>query len=154
MANTHTIIVGVNNTAASMEALSLACIAGRGQRSKIFVIHVLEVRRSLPVNADLDTEARQGEQILRKAEEVAAKAGATVQAELLQAREAGQALVDEALAREADALAVGISLSPVLGHFRLGSTATFALQRAPCDVWLIRQGTQKRHQHAEEVASG
>ena len=136
-----------------MEAVSVACLSARAQRSKVYVIHVIEVRRALPVNAELDTEARHGEQILRKAEEIAGRVGVAVHGELLQARDAGPALVEEALAREADAVVVGLSISPVLGQFRLGGTAAHVLQNAPCDVWLIRQGTNAKHHESGEVDS-
>jgi nucleotide-binding universal stress UspA family protein len=120
------------------------------KRSKVHVVHVIEVKRSVALNTDLETEARMGEQILRRAEEAAAQAGATIEAELLQAREAGQALVEEARARRADAVAIGLSVSPVQGDFRMGRTAAYVLRHAEADVWLIRRGTKSRAGKAEE----
>lgn len=152
MAANHTIIVGVSASPASLEAVTVACRAAKATRSRVLVIHVIEVKRSLAVNAELDAEARKGEQILRRAEEVAAQAGVTVEAELLQARQAGEALVEEARNRNADALAIGLGTSPVLGHFRMGKTAAYVLQYSPSSVWLIRAGSLPAHTHVEETA--
>jgi nucleotide-binding universal stress UspA family protein len=150
MPHPHTIIIGVSNSPASLEAVTVACLAAKNRRSQVHVVHVIEVKRSLPVNAELDTEARQGEQVLRRAEEAATQLGVQVKAELLQARLAGEALVEEARNRKADALAIGLGKSPILGHFRLGRTAQHILQHAETDVWLIRKGTAPAHSHLEE----
>jgi nucleotide-binding universal stress UspA family protein len=150
MPNAHTIIVGVDNSPASLEAVAVACRAAKATKSRVRVIHVIEVRRELPVNAELDSEARKGEQVLRRAEEVAAQNGTVVEAELLQARQAGEALVQEAQSRGAEALVIGLGASPVLGHFRLGKTATHVLQHSPTDVWIIRRGSLPRRPRGEE----
>jgi nucleotide-binding universal stress UspA family protein len=153
MPQAHTIIVGVDGSPASLEAVAVACRAAKATKSRVCLIHVIEVRRVLPVNAELDSEARKGEQVLRRAEEVAAQNTTVVQAELLQARQAGEALVHEARNRGAEALVIGLGTSPVLGHFRLGKTASYVLQHSPADVWLIRRGTLPAHTRVEENAT-
>jgi nucleotide-binding universal stress UspA family protein len=148
-AHAHTIIVGVTNSQASIDALTAALALARQRKSKVYVVHVLEVLRSLPLTSELDVEARKGEQVLRKAEQAASTVGYAIEGELLQAREAGQALVDEAREREADLVVVGIGRRRVLGDASLGRTATFVLKHADCDVWIIQQGTVRPHEHLE-----
>jgi nucleotide-binding universal stress UspA family protein len=152
MAANHTIIVGVSSSPASLEAVTVACRAAKATRSRVHIVHVIEVKRSLGVNAELDAEARRGEQILRRAEEAASQTGVAVEAELLQARQAGEALVEEARNRHADVLAIGLSTSPVLGHFRMGRTAAYVLQHSPASVWIIRAGSLPAHTHVEETS--
>ena len=60
--------------------------------------------------------------------------------ELLQAREAGQAIVDEARDRGVDAIILGIGYKRLIGAFQVGRTADFVLKNAPCQVWVVRQG--------------
>jgi nucleotide-binding universal stress UspA family protein len=125
-----------------MEALALACVVARQRKAKVFAVNVIEVLRSLPLDAQLDTDARRGEQVLRKAEEVASAQGYQVSGELLQAREAGQAIVDEARERDIDVIVLGVRRRPLVGHFDMGRTAEFVLRNAPCEVWVVRQGAK------------
>src|SRR4051794_35717534 len=113
MATNHIILVPVTNSPASLEAVSVACVLAKQRKSKVYAVHVIEVVRALPLNAEMDADARRGEQLLRKAEEIASSVGSHLEGELLQAREAGQAIVDEARDRKADTVVLGI------GHKRI-----------------------------------
>lgn len=150
MANLQTILVPVSNTPASMEAVATACALAKARKSKVYVVHVIEVSRSLPLNAELDSEARRGEQILRRADEVASHAGYHVSGELLQARQAGQAIVDEARDRGIGTVILGIPYKDLIGDFRVGRTAQFVLKHAECAVWIIRQGKAAAPSHERE----
>jgi nucleotide-binding universal stress UspA family protein len=149
MATQHTILVPVTNSPASLQAVTVACGAARARKSKVYAVHVIEVLRSLPLNAEMESEARRGEQLLRKAEEVAHAAGYQVVGELLQAREAGQAIVEEAAERQADMIVLGIGNGHRPGNqFDIGRAAQFVLKHAKCEVWVIRQGVNG-HVHPE-----
>ncbi len=150
MAINHVILVPVTNSAASLEAVSVACALGKQRKSKVFAVHVIEVLRSLPLNAEMDADARRGEQLLRKAEEIASATGYHVEGELLQAREAGQAIVDEARDRKADTVVLGIGSKPLIGDFQQGRTADFVLRHATSEVIVVRQGTVPRLEHEHE----
>lgn len=139
MANQHTILVPVTNTAASMEAMSAAVLLAKQRKSKVIALHVIEVGRALPLDAELDAEARRGEQVLRRAEEIAAAAGIHVSGELIQARKAGQAIVDEATDRGIDTIIMGVGYKRMIGAIQMGRTAEYVLRNAPCQVWLVRQ---------------
>ena len=87
---------GSANTFPGNESTVAATVA-KPRKGRVYVVHIIEVTRSLPLNAELDAEARRGEQLIRQAEEVAAHAGYPVSGTLLQAREAGSAILEEAL---------------------------------------------------------
>jgi nucleotide-binding universal stress UspA family protein len=150
MAVQHTILVPVSNNPASMEAVTIACTIGKARKSKVYAVHVIEVNRSIALNSDLESEARRGEQILRRAEEAASHAGYPITGELLQARQAGQAILDEARDRAVDAVIIGVGFAPVIGEFYLGRTAQFVLKHAECDVLIARQGTRPHAHEGEE----
>ena len=61
-----------------------------------------------------------------------------VRGELVQARQAGVAIVDEATAGEADAIAIGLGSQGPFGRFQLDEVSQYVLEHAPCDVWLFR----------------
>ena len=59
---------------------------------------------------------------------------------LLQARDVGAAIVDEASEREADLLVVGLPFRRRFGgDFAIGRTIPYVLKNAPCAVWVIRE---------------
>ncbi|MYE45155.1 MAG: universal stress protein [Chloroflexi bacterium] len=57
---------------------------------------------------------------------------------MCQARQAGHAVVDEAIERNTDAIVVGVGYERPYGRFRLGRLPQYVLAHAPCEVWLFR----------------
>ena len=58
---------------------------------------------------------------------------------LLQARDVGAAIVDEATEREADLLICGLPFKRFGGDFTVGRTIPYILKNAPCGVWVVRE---------------
>lgn len=139
MQQASTILVPITNTQASLDAVTTACTVARPRRAQVVALHVIEVLRALPLNTPMEQEARRGEQILRRAEEVAAVADYHITGALVQAREAGQAIVDEARDRNADIIILGIGYKRLVGEFQVGRTADYILRHAQCQVWVVRQ---------------
>ncbi len=138
MAKLKTFVVPTDGSAASMEAIAIACSFAKRNKGKVYVVHVIEVKRSLPLDADLSEEAARGEEILAQAEKVAETQDFEVEGELLQSREAGHAVVDEAAERRADVLLVGMEAEGPFGGFQAGRLPQYVLKNAPCRVWLWR----------------
>jgi nucleotide-binding universal stress UspA family protein len=132
------ILVPVNGSEASMMAVEFACSIARRGRGKVHVVHVIEVRRALPLDADLTLEAQRGEEILTQAEMAAKRQDFAVEGELLQARDAGHAIVDEAIERSADAIIIGVPYRRPFGEFELSRVPAQVLKTAPCEVVLLR----------------
>lgn len=152
MAQQFTILVPVTNTPASFDAVTAAAGLAKQRKGRIVAVHVIEVNRALPLNAELDAEARRGEQVIRRADEVASHAGIRVEAQLLQARDAGQAIVDEARDRNVDAIVLGVGYKRLTGSFEIGRTVGFVLKNAACQVWVVRQAISPpdhTHEHEE-----
>ncbi len=150
MASPTTILVPLTNNPASMEAIGVAAMVARQRKGKIYVVHVIEVLRSLPLNAEMEAEARRGEQLIRRAEEMAEHHGVSVTGQLLQAREAGPAIVDEARDRNAEVIILGIGYKRLIGAFQVGRTADYILKNATSQVWVIRQGVNAQQPQALE----
>ncbi|HXG36361.1 MAG TPA: universal stress protein [Dehalococcoidia bacterium] len=149
----------VDGSQASMEAVALACSLGKRNKGIVYVVYVIEVARSLPLDAELDVESQRGEEILARAETVALDEDFRVEGELLQARDAGHAVVDEAIERGVEAVIMGIEVAeetagfewpqrgkpkPLALEMDLGRVAQYVLQNAPCEVWLIRRSIGER----------
>ena len=133
------ILVPVAGTGADDEAIRLACQLAKKDKGKIWAIYVITVRRSLPVDAEIEPEIREAEEILDRARSIANEQDYEVEADLLQAREAGPAIVDEAVEREVDLILMGIKHKRRFGQFSLGSVAPYVLENAPCRVILYHQ---------------
>jgi nucleotide-binding universal stress UspA family protein len=137
-AGVRSILVAVDGSQASLDAVSLACSIAKRNKGKVFAVHVIEVKRSLPLDAELAVEASSGEDVLSRAERVAGELDCRIEGELLQAREAGHAIVDEAMERGVDLILMGAEHKAPLGEYRMGRLTEYVLKAAPCNVWLWR----------------
>jgi nucleotide-binding universal stress UspA family protein len=69
---------------------------------------------------------------------VAKEVGHDIDTGLLQAREAGPAIVHEAIQGRADLIVMGVGYRRRLGVFDIGDTISHVLRDAPCHVVLYR----------------
>lgn len=145
------LLVPIDGSQASLRAISVACeIAHRHKGCSVSAVHVIEIPRRLPLEAELVTELEHGEMILGQAEKLAQTQGITINGDLLQARQAGPAIVDEANERGANAIVMGIDYHRPHGTFQLGRLPQYALVHALCEVWLIRYPAENIVEHATD----
>lgn len=137
----HKILVPVIGTEADDEAIRLACRLARRDKGKIWAVYVITVRRSLPLDAEIEPEIRQAENILDRAQSIAEEQEYEIETDLLQAREAGPTIVDEAVERKADLILMGVQYKRRFGQFSLGSVVPYVLEHAPCRIILYHQYT-------------
>jgi nucleotide-binding universal stress UspA family protein len=118
----------------------LAAELGRGAHAELVGLHVVEVGWSMPLDADIAARSEAAQQLLDHAEMIAEGLKAKLEPVLLQAREVGAALVDEATEREADLLLMGLPYRKRFGgDFAIGRTIPYVLKHAPCEVWVVRE---------------
>lgn len=135
----HKILVPVAGTEADDEAIRLACRFARRVKGKISAVYVITVKRSLPLDAKIESESTKAEQILGRAQNVADEEDYEIDTDLLQARDAGPAIVDEVVERGSDLILMGIKYKRAFGQFSLGSVVPYILENAPCRVILYHQ---------------
>ena len=135
----ESVLVPVNGGRSDEEAIALACSVARRTKGKVYVLYVIEVQRTLPLDADLPAENDRGERILQQAERFAKVNDYAVEADLLQAREVGPAIVDKAVERGVDLIILGVEYKKNFGEFDLGATMPYVLRNALCRVWLCRE---------------
>ena len=136
-------MVPVDGSHASLQAVALACDIARKNKGMVYVVHVIEVKRTLPVDAELKPEAAAGEEVLARAEGVAREQDFDVEGEILQAREASHAIVDEAIERNVDLIILGMEYQRPFGEFQLGRVIQYVMKSAPCEVWVCRHPAQE-----------
>ncbi|MCJ7791141.1 MAG: universal stress protein [Dehalococcoidia bacterium] len=133
------ILVAVSGKDADAEAVKLACVLAKKPKAKIYVVYVIEVKRSLPLDAVIESEIAKAEKILARAEEIASDKDYEVETALIQGRDAGPAIVDEAMEKEVDLILMGFTYKKRFGVFNLGRVIPYVLEEAPCRVLLYRE---------------
>ena len=74
-----------------------------------------------------------------RAEKIAETIGCQVETEILQARETGPAIVDEAIERGVDVIIMGLRYEKRFGDFDMGTVVPYILRNAPCRVLVWRE---------------
>jgi len=134
-----TILVAASGNGADDEAVKLACDLAKKSKASIYVVYVIEVKRSLPLDAVIESEISRAEEVLTQAEDIAEEREYEVETDLIQAREAGSAIVDEAVERDVDLIVMGLTYKKRFGAFSLGRAIPHVLEEAPCRVLLCRE---------------
>ena len=133
------ILAPVNGTALDQRALDIALLISARDYADIAAVYVVVVPQELPLDAEMPDAVARGEAVLRAAEEYARAQGRDIEVELLQARAAGPAIVDEAVARGAGMIVLATSLFRRGGEVTIGrTTVPYVLKNAPCEVVVTR----------------
>ena len=133
------ILVPVIGTEADEEAIRLGCQLARKNKGKIWAVYVITLKRSLPLDAQIEPEIRKAEGILDRIESVGEEEDYEIETDLLQARDVGPTIIDEAVEREIDLILMGVKYHSRFGQFDLGEVVPYVLKNAPCRVLLYQQ---------------
>lgn len=133
------ILVAVKGDQADVGAIKLACLMAQKSGAKVYAVYIIEVKRSLPLDAALDSDVEVGEAILHRAADYAESMDYDVETELLKAREVGPALVEVAIEKGVDLILMSMGYKKRFGQFNLGRAVPYVLQNAPCRVILSRE---------------
>jgi nucleotide-binding universal stress UspA family protein len=133
-------ILALNGGDCDDRIVRLAADLGKASHGELVGVHVVEVGWTMPLDADVAARSDEAQQILDHAELTAEGLKARLEPVLLQARDVGAALVDEATERGADLLVVGLPYRKRFGgDFAIGRTIPYVLKHAPCEVWVVRE---------------
>jgi nucleotide-binding universal stress UspA family protein len=137
------VLVSVAGNDSDEEAVRMACEmlnGNKGHKGRLHILYIIEVERALPVDAEVPLATAKGDAVLRRMEEVAKPFKLDPQAELLQSREAGYAVVQEAVDKDVEAIVMAVPYQTRHGEFSLGTTIPYVFEHAPCQVILWRDG--------------
>jgi nucleotide-binding universal stress UspA family protein len=136
------ILVPLTGTEADDETMRMACWIARKDKSKLYVMYVITIKRSLPLEAEIESETKRAEELLERAEKIAEDEDQTVETDLLQSREVAPTIIDEAGERKVDLILMGVKYQRRFGQFSLGNIVPYILKNAPCQVMLFSQHSQ------------
>jgi nucleotide-binding universal stress UspA family protein len=132
-------VVALNGGPSDTRIIRLVADEARHSKAELIAVHVVEIDWTLPLDADIAGRSEDVQRVLDSAESVAEDYKVRLESVLLQARDVGAAIVDEAIERDADLLVVGLPYRKRFGgEFAIGRTIPYILQNAPCAVWVVR----------------
>ena len=133
-------VIALNGGPIDEAIVRLAAEYARSTKAELIAVHVVEIDWTLPLDADIAGRSEEAQRVLDMAEATAEAAKVGLEPVLLQARDVGAALVDEATERQADLLILGLPYRMRFGgEFAIGRTIPYALKNAPCSVWVVRE---------------
>jgi len=133
------ILVPVVGSEADAEAIKLAIRLAKKEKGKIWSVYVVTIKRALPLDAEIKPEIEKAEDILDHMEILAEEEDYEVETDVLQAREVGPAIIDEAVERGVDLILMGVKYKRRFGQFSLGNVVPYVLKNSPCPVILHQQ---------------
>jgi len=133
-------VIALNGGTSDVRIVRLVADTAQRSKAELVAIHVIEIDWTLPLDAEIDnSHSDDVQRVLDTAESIAEEYKVVLDSVLLQARDVGAAIVDEAIEREADLLVVGLPYRKRFGgEFAIGRTIPYILQNAPCAVWVVR----------------
>jgi len=138
----RSIVVPVVRSAESEEALVTAARLAAERRSRVAVVHVLEIPMELPLTTSLPEAEREANSLLDDARALVESYGVRAVTRLERARAAGPAIVADAVARDAELVVIG-AVRRGIGRRApvFGSTARYVMKHAPCRVMVVAPRT-------------
>jgi nucleotide-binding universal stress UspA family protein len=133
------ILVPITGTEADDETMRMACWIAKKEKSKLYAMYVITIKRSLPLEAEIESETSRAEELLNRMEQIAEGEDYQLETDLLQAREVAPTIIDEAVERKIDLILMGIKYQKRFGQFNLGNIVPYVLKNAPCQVMLFSQ---------------
>ena len=132
-------VVALNGGPSDERIVRLLAQNARLTKAELIAVHVVEIDWTLPLDSDIASRSEEVQRVLDSAEAIAEAVKVKLEPVLLQARDVGAAIVDEAVERGADLLVVGLPYRKRFGgEFQIGKTIPYILQNAPCAVWVLR----------------
>ncbi len=140
-------VVALSGGRTDRQIVTLAANIARAGRAEMVGVHVVEIDWTLPLDADVAGHDENAQRVLDIAEATAEAAHYQMETVLLQARDVGAAIVDEATERAADVVICGLPFRRRFGgDFAVGPTIPYILKNSPCAVWIIREAMPEEQQ--------
>jgi nucleotide-binding universal stress UspA family protein len=139
-------VVALSGGRTDRPIVALAADIARQAHGELVGVHVVEIDWTHPLDADIAGHDEQAQRVLDIAEATAEASRYQLETVLLQARDVGAAIVDEATERGADLIICGLPFRRRFGgEFEVGRTIPYVLRNAPCGVWIIREPMPEEH---------
>ncbi|MEI6450005.1 MAG: universal stress protein [Actinomycetes bacterium] len=130
------ILVPIVGSRITDEMMVLACQLATEKKSSIDGLYVIEVPLNLPLDARLTVDRQKADRVLATAARVADAFKVKFTPHVITARQAGKAIVEQAIERRSEVIILGTMRKRRIGNIVFGRTSDFVLDHAPCEVLL------------------
>lgn len=128
------ILVPTSGVPYSEKGIELACRLGAEQEAEIVLTYVLEIPRTLPLNAPIPEAEKEAEEALKRGKEIVELHHLIPVLRLERAREAGEGIVKVAKDNDVDVIVLGMRPTWRGSQNIWGKTTDILLRKAPCEV--------------------
>ncbi|HLE59121.1 MAG TPA: universal stress protein [Candidatus Limnocylindria bacterium] len=137
------ILVPLAGTAADDAALRLAATLLEGTAGSVSLLHVIEVPFERELDAQDPAAVAYADELLSRAEAFLADRKFSVSTGIAQARAAGTAIVDDAVAQRAELIIMGLPYKKRFGGgWDAGRTVPYVMRNSTAPVWCLRDETE------------
>lgn len=135
------ILVPLVDAEESEQAMAIAAQLAVERGAEITAVTVVELPAALPINAHMFEEEAKAKRLLAEARSIGELYGINVTPRVARAREAGEAIVDEARLANAEIIVLrSARKNRIGGHAAVfGRTVRYVLDHAPCRVMVAAQ---------------
>lgn len=128
------ILVPTSGVPYSEKGIELACRLGAEQEAEIVLTYVLEIPRTLPLNAPIPEAEKEANEALKRGKEIVELHHLIPVLRLERAREAGEGIVKVAKDNDVDVIVLGMRPTWRGSQNIWGKTTDILLRKAPCEV--------------------
>jgi nucleotide-binding universal stress UspA family protein len=128
------ILVPTSGVPYSEKGIELACRLGTEQEAEIVLTYVLEIPRTLPLNAPIPEAEKEAEEALSRGKEIVELHHLIPILKLERAREAGEGILKVARDSDVDVIVLGMRPTWRGTQSAWGRTTDTLLRKAPCEV--------------------
>lgn len=129
------VMVALRDSETAGSLTKLACQMANLTGTTVTALHVIEIPPGLPIDVEDPVFERPSQQILSLARQIASNNFSMhITTKLVKARNAGEAIVDEAADQGIELLVIGYHRDHGLAETLLGSTVQHVTHHAPCRV--------------------
>jgi nucleotide-binding universal stress UspA family protein len=132
------ILVPTSGTPYSEKGIELACRLGEEQKAEIYLVNIIEVSRTLPLEAPMPEAEAKAADIVKRGQAIIDLRGLSSRGEVRRGRIAGEEIIRAAKDWEADLIVMGIRSQIRMAQEILGRNSDLVIRRAPCEVILDR----------------
>ena len=118
----------------SERGIELACRLGEEQRAEIILIYVVEVPRTLPLNAPLPADEIRAKEALDRGREIVELRELNAITRMERAREAWEGIIRSAKDYEVDLIVMGVMSKRGMIQDVLGKTTDILLKKSPVEI--------------------
>ena len=119
------------------EVLATALKLAEEEGARVYPLHVISVPFELALDSELGEVERRAEESLAEVRSLAAEQGVALEGRIVRARSIGEAVVEEATARNADLVVLGSAPRWRRQSRFFSPTVDYVLRHAPCEVMVV-----------------